>query len=113
MLHMPRVVHSPPRLAADAPQMAKADDDVHFKSPYWIHRNAARLLRRAALWIPISIAFLKSKPLIDERPKSFRCAPRPLPARWPFLILEFELWTSHLTRRKLGGVFPAPSVSLP
>src|SRR6267378_326366 len=71
MLHMLRIVHSPPRLAADAPQMAKADDDVHFKSPYWIHRNVARLFRRAALWIPISIAFLKSKPLIHERPKSF------------------------------------------
>jgi hypothetical protein len=33
MLHMPGVVHSPLRLAADASQMAKADDDIHFKSP--------------------------------------------------------------------------------
>jgi hypothetical protein len=32
MLHMPGVIHTPPRLAADASQMAKADDDVHFKS---------------------------------------------------------------------------------
>jgi hypothetical protein len=31
-LHMPGVIHSPPRLAADASQMAKADDDVHLKS---------------------------------------------------------------------------------
>jgi hypothetical protein len=32
MLHMPVVVHSALRLAADASQMAKADDDIHFKS---------------------------------------------------------------------------------
>jgi hypothetical protein len=38
---MPGVVDSPPRLAADALQMAKADDDFHFKSLYWTHRGAA------------------------------------------------------------------------
>ncbi len=62
MLHMPGVVPSPARLAADASQMAKADDDVHLKSLYCIYRSTAQLLRRAALWIPISIASLRSKP---------------------------------------------------
>jgi hypothetical protein len=112
MLHMPGVVHAPPRLAADASQMAKADDDSHFES---LSDSSWRCppLSPAALWIPISIASVKSKPLIDERPKSFRCAPIPHPARWPFLSLESGLCTSHPRRRKLGEVFPAPSVSLP
>src|SRR6266446_919743 len=73
MLHMPGVVYSRPRLAADASQMAKADDDSHFASVYDSSWRSPRL-SRAALRIPISIASVKSKPLIDERPRRFRCA---------------------------------------
>src|SRR5260221_13600125 len=91
--------------------MAKADGDVHSKSP---PRFIVALPN--CLGVPRSgfpIASLKSKPLIDERPKRFRTAPIRPPARWPFSSSESELCTSHPPHRKLEGIFPSPSVSLP
>jgi hypothetical protein len=41
MLHMPGVVHSSLGLAPDAFQMAKANDDFHFKRLYWNGRAVA------------------------------------------------------------------------
>jgi hypothetical protein len=75
MLHMPRIVHSPPRLAADASQMAKADDDFHFKSPltgFIVAPPNCLGVRLRGFQAP---CFWKSKALIDERPKRLRRAP--------------------------------------